>query len=187
MSLNRIRQQFAENIEHSMKAAELLPEAILAAGNSLLASLLDGGRIFSAGSGDGAQLSTLFASLLLRGQGQRPPLPAWDLTANRATTDQQGSNATAALHAFGQRGDILLLTQPDSVMAEQLTGAAHDRDMTVILIIPMSDNTIAMKCRAQDIPVIIPADSSLRTREITLLVIHSLCDHIEQQLFGDLS
>src|SRR5690554_8179985 len=82
MSLTRIRQQFAENIEHSMKAAELLPEALLDAGNKLVASLLEGGRIFSAGDHAGVHLSTQFSSLLLQGQGQRPPLPAWQLSSH---------------------------------------------------------------------------------------------------------
>ena len=186
MSLNRLRQQFAENIEHSMKAAEMLPETLLAAGNRLLACLLDGGRIFSAGSASGTQFSTLFAGLLLRGQGHRPPLPAWDLTAGSGA-DQQGSNETAALNAFAQRGDILLLIQPDAAFAEQLIRAAHDRDMVVILLAAASDNRSAARCSGQDIPILVPADNPRRTSEITLLVIHALCDHIEQQLFGDLS
>ncbi|MEE4249944.1 MAG: phosphoheptose isomerase [Alcanivoracaceae bacterium] len=186
MSLNRIRQQFAENIEHSMKAAEMLPESLLAAGDRLLSCLLDGGRIFSAGSASGAELSALFAGLLLRGQGQRPPLPAWDLTAS-SSADHQGNNETAALNAFGQRGDILLLIQPQQAIAEQLVNAAHDRDMTIVLIAPIGDKHSAAKCRGLDIPLIIPADNPLRVSEIALLVIHALCDHIEQQLFGDLS
>ncbi|MDF1630724.1 MAG: phosphoheptose isomerase [Alcanivoracaceae bacterium] len=186
MTVNLIRQQFAENIEHSMKAAEMLPETLLAAGNRLLASLLDGGRVFSAGNTDGMQFSSLFASLLLGGHGQRPPLPAWDLTANHSA-DQQGSSEIAALHAFAQRGDILLLIQPAPALAEQLISAAHERDMVVILISSMNDNRSPAKCRNQDIPIIVPADNPLRAREITLLVIHALCDHIEQQLFGDLS
>lgn len=188
MTLNRIRQQFAENIEHSMKAAELLPETLIAAGNRLVASLLDGGKIFSAGSASGAQFSTLFAGLLLQGQGQRPPLPAWDLTGRSTACDSAtGSGEAAALQALAHRGDILLLIQPDTAMAEQLIQTAHDRDIVVILISSAADKRHAAKCSGHDIPVIVPADSSLRANEVTLLIIHALCDHIEQQLFGDLS
>jgi|GEM_PF-3008977 len=182
MSLTRIRQQFAENIEHSMKAAELLPEALLDAGNKLVASLLEGGRIFSAGDHAGVHLSTQFSSLLLQGQGQRPPLPAWQLSSHG-----NAEHGAATLQALAQRGDVLLLVHPSSNSAEQLIGAAHDRDVLVVLISPQIDNRHAVLCTGNDVAIIVPADSPLRCNEVSLLIVHALCDHIEQQLFGDLS
>jgi D-sedoheptulose 7-phosphate isomerase len=182
MSLARIRQQFAENIEHSMKAAELLPEALVDAGNKLVASLVEGGRIFSAGDHAGAHMSSQFASLLLQGQGQRPPLPAWQLS-NRGAAE----HGAATLQALAQRGDVLVLIHPSTNSAEQLIGAAHDKDALVILVSPETDNRHAVLCTGNDVAIIVPADSSQRFNEVSLLIIHTLCDHIEQQLFGDLS
>lgn len=181
MSLTRIRQQFAENIEHSMKAAELLPEAMASAGNKLVASLLEGGRVFSVGEHAGVQLSTLFSSLLLQGQGQRPALPAWELSHGSA------EHSTTALQALAQRGDVLLLIHPSARRAEQMIRAAHDRDTTVILLSPQADSRHTALCSGHDVAIIVPAENPLRFNEVSLLIIHALCDHIEQQLFGDLS
>jgi D-sedoheptulose 7-phosphate isomerase len=80
-----------------------------------------------------------------------------------------------------------VLIHPSTNSAEQLIGAAHDKDALVILVSPETDNRHAVLCTGNDVAIIVPADSSQRFNEVSLLIIHTLCDHIEQQLFGDLS
>ena len=178
MSLNRIREQFADNIEHSMKAAELLPESISAAGDMLVAALLDGGRLYLSGQSSGAVIGMHMAAMLLGSeQGSRPSLPAQYL---------QDPQSGALLRAFGQRHDILLLINPDRTVAEPLLQAARDRDMRVILICSVESAQTASLINERDLCLMLPGEHTTRLTETALLVAHALCDHIEQQLFGDL-
>ncbi len=54
MSVDRIRQLFAESLETKAKAGEVLPEVIAAAGQVMVESLLNGGKILSCGNGGSA-------------------------------------------------------------------------------------------------------------------------------------
>lgn len=178
MSLSRIREQFADNIEHSMKAAELLPESIAAAGDMLVGALLEGGRLYLSGQAAGAMISAHMAATLLGSeQGSRPPLPAQYLQ------DQQSATL---LRAFAQRQDVLLLINPDHAIAEPLLQAARDRDMRVILICSVDSAQAASLIGDRDLCLMLPGEQTTRLAETALLVAHALCDHIEQQLFGDL-
>lgn len=178
MSLSRIREQFANNIEHCMKAAELMPESISAAGDMLVAALLEGGRLYLSGQATGALISAHMAALLLGNeQGSRPPLPAQHLQ------DQQSATL---LRAFAQRQDVLLLINPDHAIAEPLLQAARDRDMRVILICSVESTRTARLINDRDLCLMLPGEHPGRLAETALLVAHALCDHIEQQLFGDL-
>ena len=51
MSVDRIRQLFAESMETKAKAGEVLPEVIAAAGQVMVECLLNGGKILSCGNG----------------------------------------------------------------------------------------------------------------------------------------
>jgi D-sedoheptulose 7-phosphate isomerase len=179
MSLSRIRQQFANNIEQSMKSAELMPDAISAAADRVVANLLEGGRIYTGGSLAGELLSQHFASLLLGQDSERPPLPALPL-------DKDIDRAAAMLRAFAQSNDVLLLVMPTPSTAEQLIQAARDRDVRILLLHGVEDSRGAALLNDRDIRLAIPGEQPARITESALLVLHALCDHIEQQLFGDM-
>ena len=51
MSVDRIRQLFAESIETKAKAGEVLPTVIEAAGQAMVECLLNGGKILTCGNG----------------------------------------------------------------------------------------------------------------------------------------
>ena len=176
MNPSRIRQQFAEHIEHTMLAAEHLPDALLNAGDRLLAALLEGGRVFVFGDGHHAWLAQLFSARLLQGHStERPPLPALALS----TTDTE-----AQLRALCQRHDMLVMIG-DGPLAASLASIARDRDAGLVLLSP--EPPAGFATGDNDCLVPVPSSSPSRWQEITLLALHTLCDHIEQQLFGDLT
>jgi phosphoheptose isomerase len=181
MSIHRVREQFADNIEHTMKAAERLPESITLAGDRLVSSLLEGGRLLASGDGSGALWAEHLAALLLRGQGgERPPLPALTLAGGDA------EQRSGALRALGQSGDTLVLILPDSRSLEVLLHAARDRDVRLVLITD-EDTPLPALQDHRELVILLPSGKPSRRHESALLVLHTLCDHIEQQLFGDLS
>ena len=86
MSVDRIRQLFAESMETKAKAGEALPEVIAAAGQVMVECLLNGGKILSCGNGGSAGDAQHFSSELLnRFEMERPALPAVALTTDSST------------------------------------------------------------------------------------------------------
>ena len=115
MSLQRVRQLFAESIETKMKAAEVLPDAILAAGQCMVECLLNGGKILSCGNGGSAGDAQHFSSELLnRFERERPALPAMALTTDASTVTSIANDYSyneifsKQIRALGNQGDVLL-------------------------------------------------------------------------------
>jgi D-sedoheptulose 7-phosphate isomerase len=187
MSISHIRQQFADSLEHCMKAAGILPEPLLTGADAMVNRLLEGGRIFTCGSGSGAMLSSHLASLLMHDPRHiRPPLPAWHLRGTHCASDTARPEAES-LKALAQSHDVLVLLSPDDALAQQMIPAARDRNMTLILIAAEDSVTTLSLAADAGFVMALPAGSSARITETQLLVVHALCDHIEQQLFGDLA
>lgn len=193
MSLQRVRQLFAESIETKMKAAEVLPDAILAAGQCMVESLLNGGKILSCGNGGSAGDAQHFSSELLnRFERERPALPAMALTTDASTVTSIANDYSyneifsKQIRALGNQGDVLLAisTSGNSANVVQAIQAAHDRGMKVVSLTGRDGGKMASLAAPGDVEVRVPAQSTARIQEVHLLVIHALCDHIDQQLFG---
>ena len=71
--MSRIKQHFEESIQTKILAAEALPEVIQAAGEMMVQSLLNGGKILSCGNGGSAGDAQHFsAEMLNRFETERP-------------------------------------------------------------------------------------------------------------------
>jgi len=193
VSLQRVRQLFAESIETKMKAAEVLPDAILAAGQCMVECLLNGGKILSCGNGGSAGDAQHFSSELLnRFERERPALPAVALTTDASTVTSIANDYSyneifsKQIRALGNQGDVLLAisTSGNSANVIQAIQAAHDRGMKVVSLTGRDGGKMASLAAPGDVEVRVPAQSTARIQEVHLLVIHALCDHIDQQLFG---
>lgn len=193
MSLQRVRQLFAESIETKMKAAEALPEPILNAGQTMVECLLNGGKILSCGNGGSAGDAQHFSSELLnRFERERPALPAVALTTDASTVTSIANDYSyneifsKQIRALGNQGDVLLAisTSGNSANVVQAIQAAHDRGMKVVSLTGRDGGKMAGLAAPGDVEVRVPAESTARIQEVHLLVIHALCDFIDQQLFG---
>ena len=115
MSVDRIRQLFAESMETKAKAGEVLPEVIAAAGQVMVECLLNGGKILSCGNGGSAGDAQHFASELVnRFERNRRALPAMGLVSESSTLTAIANDAgyqavfSRQVEAFGRPGDILM-------------------------------------------------------------------------------
>jgi D-sedoheptulose 7-phosphate isomerase len=90
------------------------------------------------------------------------------------------------IHALGQPGDILLLVTPHGRSSNlvQAIQAAHDRDMTVIVLNGADGGDITALLSPEEIEICVPSDDSALVHHAQLLVLHALCDLIDYQLFG---
>lgn len=194
MSAERIRRMFAESIETKMQAAEVLPEEISRAGQRMVDSLLNGGKILTCGNGGSAGDAQHFSSELLnRFERERPALPAVALTTDSSTLTSIANDYSynevfsKQVRALGNAGDVLLAisTSGNSANVIQAIQAAHDRDMAVIAMTGRQGGEMARLLTDNDVELRVPAQSTARIQEVHLVIIHALCDLIDQQLFGE--
>lgn len=194
MSLHRIRQIFAESIETKMKAAEILPDAIVRAGETMVASLLNGGKILTCGNGGSAGDAQHFSSEMLnRFERERPALPAIALTTDPSTITSIANDYSynevfsKQIRALGNSGDVLLAisTSGNSNNVIQAIKAARERDMVVIALSGKDGGQMTSLLTAGDVEIRVPSNVTARIQEVHLVVIHCLCDLIDCSLFGE--
>ncbi len=192
----RIKQAFALSIEAKMASADCLPSAIARAAEAMVQCLLRDGKILSCGNGGSAGDAQHFSSEMLnRFETERPSLPAIALTTDTATITAIANDYhydqvfSKQVHALGQAGDLLLAisTSGNSASIINAVEAAHDRDVDVIALTGRDGGVLANHLAPDDIEIRVPSNSTARIQEVHLLVIHSLCDVIDQRLFGQLA
>lgn len=194
MSLeDRVTELFLASIEAKQQAKEILPHIIAQASEMLVHCLLSEGKILSCGNGGSAGDAQHFSSEMLnRFERERPSLPAIALSTDTSTLTSIANDYnyneifSKQIRALGRPQDILLAisTSGNSANIVQAIQAAHDREMHVIALTGKNGGHMASILSADDIEIRVPSFSTARIQEVHLLVIHCLCDLIDQQLFG---
>ena len=189
----RISNHFTESIEIKQRSMDELVIPIQHAGNCMVQSLLNEGKILSCGNGGSAGDSQHFsAELLNRFEKERPGLPAFALSTDSSTltaiaNDYDYSEIFAKqVTALGQSNDVLLAisTSGNSANVIEAINAAHDRGMSIVALTGKDGGTMAGQLQEKDVEIRVPSDRTARVQEVHLVVIHFLCDFIDTQLFG---
>ena len=189
----RIQAHFAESIETKSAAATELVPVIEAAGAKMVEALINGHKILSCGNGGSAGDAQHFSSELLnRFERERPSLPAIALTTDTSTltsiANDYDYNVVFAkqVRALGNPGDILLAisTSGNSKNILEAIEAAKSREMTVVALSGGDGGALAAHLQEQDIELRVPSNRTARIQEVHLLIIHCLCDFIDETLFG---
>jgi len=191
--LTRIREMFTESIQTKIDAADALPDSITMAAEMLVSALINGNKILSCGNGGSAGNAMHFSSEMLnRFERERPSLPAISLntdvnTITAIANDYDYSQIfSKQVKALGQTGDILLAisTSGNSKNVIEAMKAALSRDMLIIVLSGKDGGEMAGLVSVNDVEIRVPSPSTARIQEVHLLVIHSLCDLIDNRLFG---
>jgi D-sedoheptulose 7-phosphate isomerase len=191
----RIRGHFQESIAVKQAAIDTLPPLIANAARLMTDALNHGGKILSCGNGGSAGDSQHFsAELLNRFEMERPGLAAVALTTDSSTLTAIANDYayrqifSKQVLALGNSGDCLLAisTSGNSDNVLEAVHAAHDQDMTVIALTGGDGGAIRASLTKNDVEICAPSSRTARTQEIHLVVIHCLCDAIDQTLFNDL-
>ena len=189
----RIQHMFQASIETKQNALTVLPPAIENASLMMVSSLLNEGKILACGNGGAAGDAQHFSSEMLnRFERERPSLPAIALTTDSSTITSIANDYSyeevfsKQIRALGQAGDVLLAisTSGNSANVVQAIHAAHDRNMHVVALTGRDGGQIAPLLLPDDVEIRVPSNVTARVQEVHLLVIHSLCDLIDHQLFG---
>jgi D-sedoheptulose 7-phosphate isomerase len=183
---------FHRHIDHAMQVIEPLTPNIAFASETLVATLLNDGKIFCCGEGSSGLLSQHFANALLnRFQRERPGLPVISLNSDAAMLTAIATDASFTeifakqIRTLAQPNDTVLLIShgTGSGTALQTIQSAHDRGVRVIVVCS-EDADISALLASDDIELNIGPGTRAQFMEIALLVLHSLCELIELQLFG---
>ena len=190
---DRIGQHFQDSIAVKQQSLEVLIEPIHRAGEAMVNSLLNNGKILSCGNGGSAGDAQHFsAELLNRFEKERPGLPAMALTTDSSTLTAIANDYSyeeifsKQVSALGQAGDVLLAisTSGNSANVAAAMKAAQEREMLTVVLSGNDGGTMASLLAEQDIEIRVPSNRTARIQEVHLVVIHCLCDFIDTQLFG---
>lgn len=193
MSLtDSIRSHFADSIAAKQAALAVLVPPISQATGLLTGALREGGKILSCGNGGSAGDAQHFsAELLNRFERERPGLAAVALSTDTSTLTSIANDYayeqvfSKQVSALGRAGDVLLAisTSGNSPNVVAAIAAAHERGMKVVALTGRNGGRMAGAVRPGDIEIRVPAERTARIQEVHLLVIHCLCDGIDQALF----
>ena len=187
-----IKQHFHDSMQILMQSAEQLTEIIAQASDLLVQCLLNNNKILSCGNGGSAGDAMHFSSELLnRFESERPSLPAIALSTDINTITAIANDYryedifSKQIKALGHHGDVLLAisTSGNSKNIIEAIHAAHQRDMSVIALTGNNGGEIAKILSASDVNICVPATRTARIQEAHLVIIHSLCDMIDKELF----
>ncbi len=189
---DRVTAHFQESIAVKQASQSLVPIAAHAA-DVMAMALLEDGKILSCGNGGSAADSQHFSGELLgRFERERPGLPAVALTTDSSTMTAVANDYDFAeifakqVRALGRPGDVLLAisTSGNSENVTRAIETAHSREMKVIAMTGRDGGRIAQILSAGDVELRVPADRTCRIQEVHLLLIHCLCDLIDEKILG---
>lgn len=189
----RIQQHFIASIETKRKALEQLQEPILDAAQMVFDTLQHGGKVLSCGNGGSAGDAQHFSSEMLnRFEQERKGLPAIALTTDTSTLTSIANDYSyervfsRQVEALGKAGDVLLAisTSGNSLNVNRAIEAAHAAGMHIIALSGKNGGSMKDLLHPQDIELRVPADSTARIQETHLLLIHCICDLVDQMLLA---
>ena len=184
---------FQQVIELISVSVDQLAEPVQGAADLSTGALLAENKILCCGNGPGAAVAQLFSiGMVHRFEQDRPALPALCLSGDGAALSAIATATTSQdiysrqVRALGQAGDILLGIAAGEGNASiiQAIRAAHDREMTVIVLSGGDCADISSLLLPEDIEIHVPSTSAPRIIEIQAMIVHCLCKLIDQSLFG---
>ena len=185
--LNRITQHFHDSIEVQRQAMNLAP-LILEAGDKMAQSLKAGNKILSCGNGGSAEQAQHFASELVnRFEKERQGLAGIALTTDASVLTSIANDYSfdivfsRQINALANKGDILfaLSTSGNSQNILKAIETAQQQNMEVILLSGKNGGEATRQLQKGSIEIRVPTQTTARIQEVHLLIIHCLCDLID--------
>jgi len=189
----RILKHFDDSIQTKLNTKDALAQPIADAAHALVTCLMNDGKILACGNGGSAADAQHFAAELInRFEIERPALAAIALTTDSSVltsiaNDYDYNNIfSRQVRGLGMANDVLIAisTSGNSINVVEAIHAAHEREMRVIAITGREGGSMAELLTENDFHLCVRADSTARIQEVHLLILHCLCDGIDQLLLG---
>ena len=192
---NRVTQHFNDSIATKQRVVATLAPHIAAASHAMVVCLKNGGKILSCGNGGSAGDSQHFAAELVgRFEREREELAAIALTTDSSILTAVGNDYSfdeifsKQVRALGKPGDILfaISTSGNSKNVVAAIDAAHLKRMHVVAMTGRNGGNIAGLIQAGDVLLNVDSQMTTRIQEVHLLMLHCLCDAIDNLMFGEM-
>jgi D-sedoheptulose 7-phosphate isomerase len=174
--------------------AETLPAEIVRAGNAIVTAVKAGKKVLSCGNGGSAADSQHFAAEMVgRFERERPGMPAISLTVDTSALTAIANDYdydrvfSKQVEALGVAGDVLLgiSTSGTSKNVIKAMEAAQSKGLVVIALTGRDGGAMAKMLRPQDYHLNVAHPRTMRVQEIHLLVIHCLCEVVDNVIHGE--
>ena len=192
--VEHLRTHFEEGIELRTRMAQTLPAEIAKAGEALAAALKSGHKALACGNGGSAADSQHFAAELVgRFERERPGLPGIALTVDTSALTAIANDYdydrvfSRQVEALGNAGDVLLAisTSGNSKNCIEAIKAAQAKGLIVISLTGRDGGAMGRMMRSNDFHLNVSHPRTMRVQEVHLLVIHCLCEVVDNVLFGE--
>lgn len=190
---NKIRQLFNDSIDTKLAALDILPPGIEKAGICMVEAIRNKKKILACGNGGSAADAQHFSSELLnRFHKERPSLPALALTTDASTLTSIANDYQYAdifskqIKGLGQEKDVLLAitTSGNSENITNAVYAAQSKGMTVVALTGKDGGELSRILRPEDVELRVPGTNTARIQEVHILIIHCICELIDDILYG---
>lgn len=190
---SRIEELFQASIETKQTSLDSIKSAIANAAEAMIQTYNKQGKVLSCGNGGSAADSQhLSSELLNRFEREREGLAAIALTTDSSTLTSIANDYeyekifSRQVQALGNEGDVLVAITTSGNSANVLAAikAAHQKKMVVIALSGNDGGQLPSVLNGTDIEIRVPSPSTARIQEVHLLVLHCLCDLIDQSLLG---
>jgi len=191
--LKRVEQHFAASFEAKQRTLAMIGPRIAHAAEVLAERLQRGGKILACGNGGSAADAQHFAAELVnRFEMERPGLAAIALTTDSSTLTSIANDYAfeqvfaRQLRALGRPGDALLAISTSGHSPNVLAAMAAAQELGVITVAltGRDGGKMAEQLKADDLELRVSATVTARIQETHILIIHCLCDLIDQRLFN---
>ena len=192
---SRITRHFQDSITTKQRVAAELTPLIAAAARAMVGCLKKGGKILSCGNGGSAGDAQHFAAELVgRFERERAELAAIALTTDSSILTAVANDYSfeeifsKQVRALGKSGDILfaISTSGNSKNVVAAIEAAQLKGLHIIGMTGRNGGKIASRMKAGDVLLNVDALVTARVQEVHLLMLHCLCDSIDNLMFGEI-
>lgn len=189
-----LKTHFTEGIELRTRMADVMPAQIARAGEALAAALKSGRKVLACGNGGSAADSQHFAAELVgRFERERPGLPGIALTTDTSALTAIANDYdydrvfSKQVEALGNEGDFLLAisTSGNSKNVIEAMKAAQARKLQVIALTGRDGGAMGRMCGPRDFHLNVAHQRTMRVQEVHLLVVHCLCEVVDNVIFGE--
>ncbi len=185
------KRHFLQSIKDVRKLAkelEKLYDVICSASYEIIKSLKNNHKLIICGNGgSAADAQHMAAEFVNRFLKERKPLPAISLTTDTSIITSISNDYSfddifsKQIEALGHKGDILIgiSTSGNSKNVENAIEAAKQKNIFCIGLLGKDGGKINSLC---DLSIVIPSNSTPRIQEMHILIIHTICQIVEDEM-----
>jgi len=183
---------FAATIAAQQQFLQESGAAVAAVVDEIVRSLKGGGKLLLFGNGgSAADAQHLAAEFVNRYLIERPPLPAMALTTDTSALtsilNDYGAEVIFAkqIQALGRKGDVAIAISTSGNSANILRGIEACREIGIRTIGLTGGTGGAMAARVDHLLCVSATRSTPRIQEVHILIGHTICELVDQELFGN--